>query len=116
MAIESEVTEVRKETNVPTERNHGVSKVAQIVWFITGVIVAVLGLRIVLAMIGANLANPFASFIYSLTDPFVSPFRGLLQIGEFQAGVARFELETLIAAIIYLLIGWGIVSAVRLAK
>ncbi len=97
-------------------RDQKVSKVAQVVWFIVGVIVAVLLLRVVLALIGANLDNGFANFIYTVTDPFVAPFRGLLQVGEFKAGVARFELETLVAAIVYLLIGWGIASAVRLAK
>lgn len=97
-------------------RDQQVSKAAQIVWFIIGVIVALLALRIVLALLGANLANAFASFIYDITDPFVAPFRGLLQIGEFQAGVSRFELETVVAILVYLLIGWGIASAVRLAS
>ncbi len=97
-------------------RDQKVSKIAQIVWFVVGLIVAVLGLRFVLALVGANLANGFANFIYTLSDPFVAPFRGLLQVGEFQAGVSRFELETLIAILIYVLLGWGIASAVRLGS
>lgn len=97
-------------------RDQQVSKAAQIVWFIIGVIVSLLALRIVLALLGANLNNAFASFIYDITEPFVGPFRGLLQIGEFQAGVSRFELETVVAILVYLLIGWGIASAVRLAS
>ena len=93
-----------------------VSKVAQIVWFIVGVLVLLLMLRIVLSLLGANEANAFASFVYGLTDIFVAPFRGLLQQGEFQRGVSRFEVETLVAALIYLLVGWGIVGAINLAK
>lgn len=115
---EEKVERVEKEEKVEStdKRKQGVGKVAQIVWFITGLVVAVLLLRVVLAMVGANLANQFANLVYSITDPLVSPFRGLLQVGEFQAGVARFELETVVAALVYLLVGWAIVSAVRLGK
>ncbi len=97
-------------------RDQQVGKAAQVVWFIVGIIIAFLALRFVLALLGANLANGFASFVYSVSDPFVAPFRGLLQVGEFQAGVSRFELETVVAILIYALIGWGIASAVRLGS
>jgi uncharacterized protein YggT (Ycf19 family) len=97
-------------------RDQKVSKIAQVVWFITGLVAVLLAVRVVLALLGANLANGFASFIYGLSDPFVAPFRGLLQVGEFHAGVSRLELETIVAIIVYVLIGWGIASAVRLAS
>jgi uncharacterized protein YggT (Ycf19 family) len=97
-------------------RDQKVSKVAQVVWFIVGVILAVLAIRVVLALLGANLSNGFASFIYNVSDPFVAPFRGLLQVGQFEAGVSRLELETIVAMIVYALLGWGIASAVRLAS
>lgn len=97
-------------------RDQQISKIAQIVWFIVGIVIAILAVRVVLALLGANLANGFANFIYSVSDPFVAPFRGLLQVGEFQAGVSRLELETLVAILVYALIGWGIASAVRLAS
>ncbi|OGL31205.1 hypothetical protein A3F37_02440 [Candidatus Saccharibacteria bacterium RIFCSPHIGHO2_12_FULL_41_12] len=118
MPTESENREEREEQRVEAsnERKREVSKASQIVGFITGLLAAVLMLRVVLALMGANLENQFADFIYSVTDPFVAPFRGLLQVGEFNAGVSRFELETVIAAFIYILIGWGIMSAIRLAK
>ncbi len=93
-----------------------ISKLSQIVWFIVGLIVTLLFVRVMLALIGANLDNEFASLIYSWSDPFVSPFRGLLQIGQFEAGVARFEIETLVAAIVYLLVGTIIVRAIELAR
>lgn len=91
-----------------------VNQVVRVVWFLVGIIVTFLLVRVVLALIGANLENQFANFIYVVTDPFVVGFRGLLQIGEFQAGVSRFELETLVAAVVYGLIGWGLASAIRL--
>lgn len=102
---------------VSTEtRDAKVNKTAQVVWFIIGVLTTLLLLRVVLSLMGANLENSFANFIYTVTNPFANPFRGLLQQGEFQAGISRFEFETLIAAIVYLLLGWGITAAINLSK
>ncbi|MEP7205042.1 MAG: YggT family protein [Candidatus Saccharibacteria bacterium] len=95
-------------------RDEHINRGVRIVWFLVGIVVTLLLVRFILALLGANLENAFASFIYSLSDPFVYGFRGLLQVGQFQAGVSRLELETLIAALVYSLVGWGIVSAIRL--
>ena len=113
----TEVVETR-EVSKPAveERDHKVSKVNQIIWYIAGVLIAVLLIRAVLAILGANLENGFANFIYAFTDPLVAPFRGLLQVGEFQAGVSRLEVETLLAAAVYALITWGITKAVDLTR
>lgn len=111
----TEVRETRGPVQ-PAEHNQSVSKATQVIWYIVGVIVTFLIARAVLALLGANLDNGFASFIYAITDPFVAPFRGLLQVGQFQAGVSRLEIETLIAAAVYALIGWGITKAVALAR
>lgn len=104
---------VTREINHESRDEH-VSRGVRIVWFLVGIVVTLLLVRFILALLGANLENPFAGFIYALSEPFVYGFRGLLQVGEFQAGVSRLELETLIAALVYVLIGWGIVSAIRL--
>lgn len=104
---------VTREENHESRDEH-INRAVRIVWFIVGIVVVVLLVRVVLALIGANLENQFANFIYVVTDPFVAGFRGLLQVGQFQAGVSRLELETIVAAVIYTLIGWGFVSAIRL--
>ena len=104
---------VTREVNHESRDEH-VNRGVRVVWFITALVVAFLLLRVVLALLGANLENQFASLIYTVTDPFVAGFRGLLQVGQFQAGVSRFELETLVAAGVYALIGWGIASAIQL--
>ena len=116
LTIDVQETNERVAPAEDVNHNQSVSKAAQIVWFIVGVITSLLLLRAALALLGANLANQFASFVYALTEPLVAPFRGLLQIGEFQAGVSRLEIETLLAAAVYALIGWGIVKAIALAK
>ena len=111
-----ETTEVNPQSAPAVERAHKVSKVNQVIWYVAGVIITLHAVRVVLAMLGANLENGFANFIYAITDPFVAPFRGLLQVGEFQAGVSRFEVETLLAAVVYALLAWGITKAVDLSR
>lgn len=119
---EDQTTEKRTEVvesdhdNRPVAHNRSVWKATQIIWYVAGVIVTLLVVRAILALLGANLENAFANFIYVLSDPFVAPFRGLLQVGEFQAGVSRLEIETLLAALVYTLIAWGIAKAVELAR
>lgn len=104
---------VTREVNHESRDEH-VNRGIRIVWFLVGIIVTFLLVRVILALLGANLENQFASFIYTLTEPFVVGFRGLLQVSQFQAGVSRLELETLVAAGVYTLIGWGVASAIRL--
>jgi uncharacterized protein YggT (Ycf19 family) len=95
-------------------REEHINRGVRILWFIIGIVITLLAVRFTLALIGANLENAFASFIYSITDPFVGMFRGLLQTGEFKAGVSRLEVETIVAAVVYALIGWGIASGMQL--
>lgn len=106
---------VTRETNQESRDEH-INRGTRVVWYLVGVVVTFLLVRFILALLGANLENPFASFIYAITDPFVAGFRGLLQVGQFQAGVSRFELETIVASAVYALIGWGITAAIDLFK
>ena len=108
---------VVRERSVNTKSsNYVVTKAAQIVWFIVGALVFLLLVRMGLSLLGANPANTFADLIYSLSNPFVAPFRGLLQVGTVTLGVSRFELETLVAVGVYTLFGWGLVKLINLAR
>lgn len=74
---------------------------------IVGFVVSILAIRFVLSLLGANRNNGFADLIYSATYPLVAPFFGLFGY-KFEYGVARFEVETLVAIAVYALIGYGI--------
>lgn len=83
----------------------------QAVWWVVGFIDTLIAIRFVLKMFGANLA-PFVRFMYDLTWPLVAPFHGIFNTD--QVGRSVFEWESLVALAIYALIGWGIVSLIRL--
>jgi hypothetical protein len=63
-------------------------------------------------MFGANTTAAFVRFMYDLTWPLVAPFHGIFNTA--QEGRSIFEPESLVAMAIYALIGWGIVSLIRL--
>jgi hypothetical protein len=85
----------------------------RIMWFALGVLETLLGLRFVLALLGANPNNGFASLIYGITGPFVLPFRTLFPTPAADGSV--FELYTIIAMIVFFLLWWAIVRFVEVA-
>lgn len=99
MAIEERTVVVEKSDNVA----------ARIVRFVTGAILTLLAVRFVLALLGANPENVFAELIYGLTNPFVAPFFTLFNY-DLDAGIARFELFTLVAMLVYGIVGYGIAA------
>src|SRR5437764_13121477 len=87
------------------------TRAVQAVWWIVGFIDVLIAIRFILKLFGANPA-PFVRFIYDVTWPLVAPFHGIFNTS--QVGVSVFETESLVAIAIYTLIGWGIVSIVRI--
>jgi len=100
----SEVQTTQKEPE--RERRILTFKVTQLVWLLLGILEALLALRFGLKLIGANPASPFAVLIYGFTDLFLFPFAGLT--GTPAAGGMVLEISTLIAMVVYALIGWAV--------
>jgi YGGT family len=80
------------------------------VWWIVGLVDTLIAIRFLLKLFGAN-PVPFVRFIYDVTWPLVAPFHGIFNTS--QAGRAVLEAESLVAIAIYTLIGWGVVSLIR---
>lgn len=88
-------------------------RAVQVVWFLTGLVDAMIGIRFVMKLLGASLSSPFTTFMYGVTEPLVAPFRGIFGATA-QSGYV-FEPASLVAIVIYALIGWGLVSLIRIA-
>lgn len=112
---ETEPVEVTTNSDQVATQPSAAVVLARIVEIIGGIVLAILGLRFLLALFGANAANAFAHFIYSVSRPFVSPFFGLFNYQE-QLGIGRFEFETLIAIIFWGLVFWGISRLLHVAQ
>ena len=81
-------------------------KTTQLIWLAFGLVEALIAMRIVLKLIGANSASLFAAFIYDVSYIFLFPFEGL--VGTPAAGGVVLELSSIIAMIVYALLAWGI--------
>ncbi len=89
-----------------------VARIAGLIWLLFGVLDVLIVLRVVLKFIAANPTNGFSSFIYSFTDIFLSPFNNLIASPIVGSGV--FEISSLVALIVYTLVGWLLVRLFRL--
>jgi hypothetical protein len=87
------------------------AKIANAVWFILFVIVSLILLRVVLLMINANEQNAFVDWIYRASGFFVRPFMGITSDPTFNGAV--FEINSLIAILIYVVIIYGILQLTR---
>jgi multisubunit Na+/H+ antiporter MnhF subunit len=92
-------------------RGRGNYRAIAAVWWIVGFLDTLIAIRFILKLFGANPA-PFVRFIYDVTWPLVAPFHGIFNTD--QVGRSVLEPESLVAIAIYSLIGWGIVSLIRL--
>lgn len=90
------------------ERRIAVRKVTSFVWLLFGVLDVLLLFRFALKLMGANPENAFASFIYDLSDLFVSPFVGLIETPT--SGDLVFDVPVLVAIIVYSLVAWILVQ------
>lgn len=96
--------------NVNLEYREALYKVSQFIWLIFGAIEALIGIRVILMLIGANPANTFTAFVYQLSELFLWPFRNIVPNPTFQN--MTLEITSIIAMIVYPLIAWAIVRLI----
>jgi hypothetical protein len=105
--ITEKVSEVQTTQKEPErERRIFSFKATQLVWLFLGILEALLALRFFLKLIAANPASPIAVFIYGFTSLFLFPFAGLTATPS--AGGMVLELSTMIAMVVYGLLGWAV--------
>jgi YggT family protein len=96
--------------DVAAEYRQKMLKVSQVIWLLVCVIEGLIGLRVILKLIGANPDNDFARFSYNVAALFMGPFFGLT--GSPSSGGMVLEVPSLIAMVLYGLLGWLIVRAI----
>jgi uncharacterized protein YggT (Ycf19 family) len=89
-------------------------KITRAIYWIFGLIEALLAIRFVLKALGANAEAGFAQLMYAVTGPLVAPFGGLFGTPQAASG-AVLEVHTLIALVIYALVTWLLVRGASLA-
>jgi hypothetical protein len=86
------------------------------VYYILGVLETLLAFRLVLKLLGANPASGFVSMVYGITDVLLLPFTGIFRSASTEGIETASVLEpaTIIAMIVYAVIGWGIAKLVTM--
>jgi hypothetical protein len=86
----------------------------QIVWYILGLLEALLAFRFVLKLLAANPVAGFSSFIYGVTQPFAAPFLSVFRITKVEGNI--FEWTTILAMLVYWLIAMAIIKMLFMGK
>ena len=83
----------------------------RIVSLLYGILATLLVIRIFLLLLVANQQNAIVDFVYSVTEPFVAPFRGMFALDAVSPGGASvFDVAALVA-----LIAWTLIYALIMA-
>jgi hypothetical protein len=98
--------------NSPTTKP--IYKGIQIIWYILGLIEALLAFRFALKLLGANSFSGFVGFIYSITQFLAAPFLSIF--GKTQIQGVIFEWTTLVAMLVYWFVAWAIVKLLSISK
>jgi hypothetical protein len=98
---------VKKNTKVSFTAN-------RVINYILGLLEILLAFRLIFKILGANAGSGFVSFIYSITQIFLTPFTAIFRPAVAQGIETKAVLEpsTIIAMIVYALIAWGIVKLI----
>ncbi len=95
----------REELSGPTReelavrRRRRLVKWSQVITLIFAILEMAIAFRVLLKLIAANPASPFAHFMYQMTGPFLAPFAGLTAMPS--ADGAVLEIPALIAMLVY---------------
>ncbi|MBS3785139.1 MAG: YggT family protein, partial [Anaerolineae bacterium] len=88
-------------------RRQTLAKATQIIWLVTGILEALIGIRFILRLLAANPQAGFARFIYGITSVFLVPFLPLFEDPSANGWVL--EVSSLVAMLVYALGAWGVV-------
>ncbi len=85
----------------------GARRVQAGIYLVFGVLAGLLGIRFVLALLGASQGAGFAQFVGNTTAPFIAPFVGLFGTSTVEGNV--FDWNALVAIVAYGLLAWVLV-------
>lgn len=89
--------------------------VRRFVVLIFGIILVLIALRFLLLLLGANAGNVLVDGIYSLSEVFVAPFRGVFRLDQYTPnGISVFDVSAVVAFFGWLLIEILVLAILRI--
>lgn len=96
------------------KRTRPLYRISQVVWYLLGIVEALLFLRFFLQLFDANAAAGFSQFIFQSTDALAWPFLSVFDAT--QIGGSILEWSTLLAMLVYWLLAWAIVKVLLMVR
>jgi len=87
-------------------------RAAAVVGFVVGLVDVLIAARFLGKLLGASAQSAFVHFIYQLSSVMVAPFTGIF--GDTGTKTNTFETASLVAIVVYAVIGWGLVVLIRI--
>jgi hypothetical protein len=87
-------------------------RLVAVVGFIVAVVDIFIAARFLGKLFGASAQSAFANFIYTVSGPMAAPFTGIF--GDTGSKTNTFETASLVAIVVYAVIGWGIIALIRI--
>jgi hypothetical protein len=87
-------------------------RAAAVVGFIVGLVDVLIAARFLGKLLGASSSSAFVHFIYQVSAVMVAPFTGIF--GDTGNKTNTFETASLVAIVVYAVIGWGLVVLIRI--
>ena len=87
-------------------------RAAAVVGFVVGLVDVLIAARLLGKLLGASSQSAFVHFIYQLSGVMVAPFTGIF--GDTGNKTNTFETASLVAIVVYAVIGWGLVVLIRI--
>lgn len=87
-------------------------RAAAFVGLLVGIIDVIIAARFLGKLFGASVQSAFVNGIYQISSPLVAPFTGIF--GDTGSKTNTFETASLVALVVYAVIGWGLVVLIRI--
>jgi hypothetical protein len=87
-------------------------RLVAVVGFVVAVVDIFIAARFLGKLFGASAQSAFANFIYTVSGPMVAPFTGIF--GDTGSKTNTFETASLVAIVVYAVVGWGIIALIRI--
>jgi YGGT family len=87
-------------------------RLVAVVGFVVAVVDIFIAARFLGKLFGASAQSAFANFIYTVSGPMVAPFTGIF--GNTASKTNTFETASLVAIVVYAVIGWGVIALIRI--
>jgi predicted ATPase len=87
-------------------------RAAAVVGFVVGLVDVLIAARFLGKLLGASVQSAFVHFIYQVSSVMVAPFTGIF--GDTGTKTNTFETASLVAIVVYAVVGWGLVVLIRI--